>query len=493
MSARNTALCLQATLEESCVRARKLLPPPPSTTMDRDAQTQRLPDGDVVQEWDLHSWASKPIEQQPSYADQAHLQQVLDHLKDLPPIVQPEEVDQLKSYLGEVAAGKRFILQGGDCAERFVDCQKDRIESKIKVLLQMSLVLVWGARVPLVRIGRIAGQFMKPRTTATEVIDGKTVDTYKGDSINSFDTSQRSPDPERLRQAYFFSAATMNYVRGLMTSGFADLHHPSAWDLSFVRDSDKQRTYHDMTQRICHALDFMKACGVHDDPNMHQAQLFSSHEGLLLPFEEAMTTCVGQTHYNLGAHFLWIGDRTRQLDGAHVEYFRGITNPMGIKVGPSTDPDELVRVIRRLNPSNEAGRITLITRFGVDRVLELLPRVIASIQAAGLVVVWECDPMHGNTRKAASGIKTRSFDDVLDELLQTFDVHETAGTWLGGVHFEMTGEDVTECTGGSTGLVDEDLSSKYESFCDPRLNYSQSLEMAFLIADRLTRLKHKHS
>ncbi|EGD74339.1 3-deoxy-7-phosphoheptulonate synthase [Salpingoeca rosetta] len=446
--------------------------------------------------WSPSSWRTKHIAHQPRYEDVKHLSQVTDQLKSLPPIVQPEEVDDLKRYLGEVAAGKRFILQGGDCAERFVDCRQDRIEAKVKIMLQMSLVLVWGARVPLVRIGRMAGQFMKPRSSDTEVVDGKTVETYKGDSINAFDPADRKPDPERLLKAYFFASTTMNYVRGLMSCGFADLHHPSAWDLSFVRNTDKQRNYREMTERICHALDFMQACGFRDDPSMRQAQLFSSHEGLLLPFEEAMTTTVASEqggpsrHYNLGAHFLWIGDRTRQLDGAHVEYFRGITNPIGIKVGPTTDPSELVQLIQRLSPSNEPGRITLITRFGVDKVKALLPPVIRAVQGAGLTVVWECDPMHGNTRKVeGSGIKTRSFEDVLNELLHTFDVHAEQGTWLGGVHFEMTGDDVTECTGGSVGVSDDDLSTRYESFCDPRLNYTQSLEMAFLIAKRLSRLQ----
>lgn len=397
-----------------------------------------------------------------------------------------------QEQLAEVALGRRFILQGGDCAERFVDCTKDRIEAKLKIILQMSLVLVWGARVPLVRIGRIAGQYMKPRTKPKEMVDGKEVFAYKGDSINSFDLSARVPDPERLRQAFYTSTTTLNFVRGLLDSGFADLHHPQSWDLSFVKCDSTRDAYRALADEISSALDFMRACGVRDDPNMSRVQLFTSHEGLVLDFEEAVTHAVGDAHYNLGAHFLWIGDRTRQLDGAHVEYFRGIANPMGIKVGPTTDPAELVQLVTTINPDNTPGRVTLITRFGAEHVRAMLPRVLHAITEAKLVVAWECDPMHGNTFKSDnSGIKTRSFADILKELLDTFDVHEECGTWLGGVHFEMTGDNVTECTGGSSGLDHGDLSTNYESFCDPRLNYHQSLEMAFLIAKRLKAIKAK--
>ena len=418
-----------------------------------------------------------------------------------------------QEQIAEVAMGRRFILQGGDCAERFVDCTKDRIEAKLKIILQMSLVLVWGARVPLVRIGRIAGQYMKPRTKPKETVNGEEVFAYKGDSINSFDLSARVPDPERLRQAFYTSTATLNFVRGLLDSGFADLHHPQTWDLSFVKCDSARDRYAQLAEEISNALEFMKACGARDDPSMKGVQFFTSHEGLVLDFEEAVTQEVApqeqppaarpgssaaslspapSNHYNLGAHFLWIGDRTRQLDGAHVEYFRGIANPMGIKVGPTTDPDELVTLVKTVNPDNVPGRVTLITRFGAAKVREMLPRVLNKVSEAGLIVAWECDPMHGNTFKSDnSGIKTRSFDDILKELLETFDVHEECGTWLGGVHFEMTGDNVTECTGGASGLDDKDLSTNYESFCDPRLNYHQSLEMAFLIAHRLKKIKSK--
>eukprot|EP00045_Choanoeca_perplexa_P017412 m.253165 g.253165 ORF g.253165 m.253165 type:complete len:469 (+) comp17531_c0_seq8:102-1508(+) len=444
--------------------------------------------------WSPSSWRGFKIKHQPIYTDKEAVRTVCGDIAKMPSIVQPSEVDALKKQLGEVAAGRRFILQGGDCAERFVDCTPDRIEAKLKILLQMSLVLVWGARVPLVRIGRIAGQYMKPRSNPTEVVDGKEVFSYKGDSVNSFDDlSKRTPDPTRLRDAFLYSTATMNYVRGLMSSGFADLHHPDTWDMSFVKLDEKRGKYEEMITEIKRALEFMEACGAMDDPSMSQASLYSSHEGLVLDFEEAVTRKVGDKYYNLGAHFIWIGDRTRQLDGAHVEYFRGIANPIGIKVGPTTDPTELVELITKINPSNEPGRITLITRFGAAKVRDHLPLVIRAVKAAGCVVAYECDPMHGNTRKAEGGLKTRSFNDILDELLATFDVHQAEESWLGGVHFELTGDDVTECTGGATELADGDLSTNYESFCDPRLNCHQSLEMAFLIAGRLKRIaKHAY-
>lgn len=297
------------------------------------------------------------------------------------------------------------------------------------------------------------------------------------------------PDPERLRQAYFTSTATLNFVRGLLHSGFASLHHPESWDLSFVKCDSTRDHYETMAHEISNALDFMAACGAREDPSMSQVELFTSHEGLVLDFEQAVTHEINGKFYNLGAHFLWIGDRTRQLDGAHIEYFRGIANPIGVKVGPSSKPEEVVALVRTLNPTNEAGRITLITRFGAKNVATMLPPVISAVAAAGLVVAWECDPMHGNTFTVeSSGVKTRNFDDILQELLVTFDVHEAQKTWLGGVHFEMTGDNVTECTGGSTGLLEANLSECYESFCDPRLNYHQSLEMAFLIARKLKEL-----
>eukprot|EP00730_Choanoeca_flexa_P003629 TRINITY_DN1145_c0_g1_i1.p1 TRINITY_DN1145_c0_g1~~TRINITY_DN1145_c0_g1_i1.p1 ORF type:complete len:473 (+),score=117.76 TRINITY_DN1145_c0_g1_i1:163-1581(+) len=448
----------------------------------------------VSDDWSPTSWRGFKIKHQPIYTDAAAVKTVCDEISRLPSIVQPSEIEALKKQLGEVAAGRRFILQGGDCAERFVDCTPDRIEAKLKILLQMSLVLVWGARVPLVRIGRIAGQYMKPRSNPTEVVEGKEVFSYKGDSVNSFDDlSKRVPDPSRLREAFMYSTATMNYVRGLMSSGFADLHRPETWDLSFVKHDGKREKYEEMIKEILRALEFMEACGAGDDPTISQASLYSSHEGLVLDFEEAVTRKVGDKYYNLGAHFIWIGDRTRQLDGAHVEYFRGIANPIGIKVGPTTDPKELVELIAKINPTNEPGRVTLITRFGAGNVAKMLPPVIRAVKAADLLVAYECDPMHGNTRKAAGGIKTRSFSDILTELLSTFDVHQAEASWLGGVHFELTGDDVTECTGGAIGLEDTDLSTNYESFCDPRLNCHQSLEMAFLIADRLKSItKHAY-
>ncbi len=437
------------------------------------------------QTWSPESWRCKPIIQQPSYGDLAALEAALGEVRSFPPLVNHGEVDALRMHLAKAARGEAFLLQGGDCAERFVDCRKTAIEAKLKILLQMSLVLTWGARIPVIRVGRMAGQFAKPRSSDTEIIGGKDLPSYRGDIVNGIQKDARNADPERLVKAYHHSAATLNYARALVDGGFADLHHPQHWDLGFVRSSANRAAYEDIVDRIRDAIDFVESTGVRGTAALKTVELFCSHEGLLLDYESAFTEPVDDRWYNLGAHFLWIGDRTRQLDGAHVEYFRGLENPIGVKAGPSMEPEELVELITALEPANRPGRITVITRLGAERVAEALPHLIEAVMAAGRTVTWVCDPMHGNTVSTESGLKTRNYDAVLAELEGAFAVHEKAGSHLGGVHFELTGEDVTECTGGPQELSEADLSRSYETYCDPRLNYAQSLELALRIAQWL--------
>ena len=440
-----------------------------------------------IKKWSPDSWRSFPIVQQPQYANQAAVDGVLKTMRDYPPLVFVGEVDKLKTQLAEAAKGKRFLLQGGDCAERFQDCTPESITSKIKILLQMSVVLSYGGRKPIVRVGRIAGQYAKPRSSNTEIVDGKEIPVFRGDNINSFEADPlgRIPDPERLLRSYHTASMTLNYVRAMINGGFADLHHPEAWDLSFVKKSQQHEKYKKIVANIQDAVEFMGTFGGLQKERLSQVDFFTSHEGLLLGFEEAMTRHVTTTgrYYNLGAHMLWIGDRTRQLDHAHIEYFRGISNPIGIKWGPTADPEEMVEVIDALNPLNEEGRIVIITRFGDGKVEEHLPKAIEAVRKAKLKVLWSSDPMHGNVIKTNDGIKTRNFDSILNELRSCFEVHRSLDSHLGGVHFELTGENVTECTGGAEGITPKDLmGAGYETFCDPRLNYSQSLEMAFLIS-----------
>ena len=437
--------------------------------------------------WSPQSWRLRPIQQQPRYDDPAAVDRAVARVRALPPLVAPGEVDALRSRLARAAAGEAFLLQGGDCAERFVDCARGAIEAKLKILLQMSLVLTWGARIPVIRVARMAGQYAKPRSSDTEVVDGVELPSYRGDHVNGIDATPeaRRPDPERLVSAYFHSGATLNYARALLDGGFADIHRPHHWDLGFVRSARSRERYEEMVTRILDALDFIEATGVRGGDVLRTVELYASHEGLLLPYEEALTEAVGDRWYDLGAHMLWIGDRTRQLDGAHVEFFRGIENPIGIKVGPTMAPDELVELIATLEPANRPGRVTLITRLGADRVGALLPPLVEAVRAAGRVVVWSCDPMHGNGARTESGVKTRYVERVLEELRHTFDVHAALGGQLGGVHFELTGEDVTECVGGPQELSEQDLARSYETYCDPRLNYAQSLELALLMAERL--------
>jgi len=388
----------------------------------------------------------------------------------------------------------RLVLddgKGGDCAERFADCRPSLIENKLKILLQMSLVLIWGAGVPLVRIGRIAGQYMKPRSADMEIdkASGQEVFSYKGDSINGFELPDREPDPNRLMDAYFHAASTLNYLRALTQGGFADLHKPETWDLSFATPNyQKRHEYEQIRARMVESLQFTESCGIAAQTSSN-VEFFTSHEGLLLDYETALTRPCDEGFVNLGAHFLWIGDRTRALNEAHIEYFRGVLNPIGIKVGPSTVPEELIRLLQRVDPAKEVGRVVLITRFGAPNVKLMLPPIVKAVQASGHTVVWQCDPMHGNTTSAAGGFKTRAFENVLKELMSCFEVHSELGTWLGGVHFELSGEDVTECTGGTQNITESGLSTNYQSFCDPRLNYNQSLEMAMQITENLRNLK----
>lgn len=436
--------------------------------------------------WTLKSWRTKPISQQPAYPDTAHLERVLSQLRSYPSLVFPGEVDYLKRLLKDAAQGKRFLLQGGDCAERFQDFNSRAIADKLKILLQMSLVLIYGLRKPVVRIGRIAGQFAKPRSAAHEIRKGLRLPVFRGDSINSFEPNAKTrvPDPERLLQSYYHAATTINYIRALIEGGFADLHHPDHWNLEFISKSDRRRDYRRLVKRILDSIQFMEALGGVKAEVLGRVDFFISHEGLLLAYEEALTHYLPERkrYYNLGAHTLWIGDRTRQLDSAHVEYFRGLANPIGVKIGASCTPDELIALIRILNPKNEWGRLTLITRLGKDSVEELLPPMIRAVQKHKYRVLWCCDPMHGNTKTTARGVKTRDFRDILSELAQCFGIHRRHESHLGGVHFELTGEAVTECLGGAEQIVEDDLATNYQTYCDPRLNYSQSMEMAFQIA-----------
>ncbi len=438
-------------------------------------------------DWSPQSWRTKPIQQQPHYADSNALDEALTQVKMLPPLVDAGEVDVLREHMAAAGRGEAFLLQGGDCAERFADCTRDAIEGKLKILMQMSLVLTWGARLPVVRVARMAGQYAKPRSRDTESVDGEELPVYRGDIVNDIvpHAEAREANPHRLVEAHHLATATINYARALIDGGFGDLHRPDHWDLAFVRSSDNRAEYEDMVERILDAVDFVEATGVVGSDALRTVELFTSHEALHLPWEEAQTDVDHEGWYNLGTHLPWIGERTRQLDGAHVEYCRGIENPVGLKVGPTMTSAELVELLEILEPANRPGRVTLITRLGAETIGDKLPPLIESVQSAGRKVTWACDPMHGNTTTTGSGFKTRRFEDVIAELSAAFDLHDAAGSILGGVHFEMTGEDVTECTGGPQEISEADLGERYRTYCDPRLNYAQSLEMAFLLARRL--------
>ena len=406
----------------------------------------------------------------------------------MPPLVFAGECDELKAKLADVARGKAFLLQGGDCAETFAGITADNIRNKLRVLLQMAVVLTYAASVPVVKVGRLAGQYAKPRSSDLETRDGVTLPAYRGDAINGYEftAEAREHDPSRLVEVYHSSAATLNLVRAFVTGGYADLRQVHTWNTDFVKESSVGQRYERVANEIERALTFMQAIGA-DPDEFHRVDFHTCHEGLLLDYEHALTRIDSRTDtpYDVSAHFVWIGERTRQLDGPHVELFRHIRNPIGVKLGPTTTPDDAIALAGRLNPDNEPGRLTFVTRFGAERIREGLPDLVEKVTAAGVDVAWVCDPMHGNTFEASSGYKTRRFDDVIAEVQGFFDVHRALGTWPGGIHVELTGDDVTECIGGGEELAEIDLSHRYESVCDPRLNRVQSLELAFLVAEML--------
>jgi 3-deoxy-7-phosphoheptulonate synthase len=443
----------------------------------------------LAEVWNPNSWRNKQIRQVPEYTDAAALGAVEARLKSYPPLVFAGEARNLTASLGAVAEGKAFLLQGGDCAESFAEFHPDKIRDTFRVLLQMAVVLTFAGTMPVVKVGRIAGQFAKPRSEDTETIEGVTLPSYRGDNINSieFDAVGRQPDPQRLMQAYMQSAATLNLLRAFASGGYADLHNVQRWNLGFIAGSPSGERYRALSERISESLAFMEACGVTPDvvPQLRTTDFYTSHEALHLVYEQALTRIDSTSGewYDTSAHMLWIGDRTRQLDGAHIEFARGIKNPIGLKCGPSLAEDDLLRLIDALNPENKPGRLTLIVRFGSDKAAEKFPRLLRTVTREGKKVVWSCDPMHGNTIKSTTGFKTRPFERVLKECQTFFEVHRAEGTHAGGVHIEMTGQNVTECLGGAQAITDEDLSSRYHTHCDPRLNASQALELAFLIAE----------
>ncbi|MGB0844500.1 MAG: class II 3-deoxy-7-phosphoheptulonate synthase [Alphaproteobacteria bacterium] len=441
--------------------------------------------------WTPASWRKKPILQVPEYPDYAALSEVERRLAIQPPLVFAGEVRRLKKQLALAAEGKAFLLQGGDCAEAFEEFNADMIRDTFKVMLQMAVVMTYGAAKPVIKVGRMAGQFAKPRSSGMETVNGVELPSYRGDIINGseFTAEARIPNPNRLMDAYNQSAATLNLLRAFAQGGFADLRRVHRWNLDFIADSPAGDRYAALTDKIEEALEFMEACGISNEntAQLTEVDFFTSHEALLLWYEEAMTRVdsLSGKWYDCSAHMLWIGDRTRQPDHAHVEFLRGVENPIGIKCGPTTDPDTLIELIDILNPTNEAGRIVLIVRMGSENVRELSTPLVRRVKNEGRVVTWSCDPMHGNTHKSSSGYKTRDFQRILGEVEGFFDVHAAEGTHAGGVHFEMTGKSVTECVGGADNVTDEDLKDRYHTFCDPRLNAQQSLELSFLLAERL--------
>ena len=445
----------------------------------------------MSERWTPDTWRSRPITQAPVYPDAKALADVEKLLTTFPPLVFAGEARQLKKTLARVAAGDAFLLQGGDCAESFAEHHPDNIRDFFRVLLQMAVVLTYAAASPVVKVGRIAGQFAKPRSSATEKIDGVELPSYRGDIINDFAFTEaaRTPDPRRQIEAFRQSAATLNLLRAFAHGGYANLGSVHQWMLGFVKDSPQSRRYFELADRISETLGFMQACGLdlESHPELRTTEFYTSHEALLLPYEQAMTRVDSTSGdwYCTSGHLIWIGDRTRQPDHAHVEFCRGVKNPLGLKCGPSLKADELLRLIDILNPENEPGRLTLIGRFGADKVGEHLPALIRAVKREGRIVVWSCDPMHGNTITSASGYKTRPFDRILQEVKSFFAVHTAEGTYAGGVHLEMTGSNVTECTGGARAITDEGLNDRYHTFCDPRLNAEQSIELAFLLAELL--------
>jgi 3-deoxy-7-phosphoheptulonate synthase len=437
--------------------------------------------------WQPTSWQNKSAAQQPNYVDLEALSIAVGQLSSLPPLVSSWEIETLKSQLADAANGKRFLLQAGDCAERFTDCTPERITGQLKVLLQMSLVLVHSTKRRVIRVGRLAGQYAKPRSSDTQTVDDVTLPSYRGDIVNDIEFSEiaRTPNPNRLLRGFERSAMTINFVRALIDGGFADLHHPEYWDLGFVKHSPKASEYQAIVASIAESLRFMETLAGEAVGAINRVEFFTSHEGLHLHYEQAQTRQVPRRTgwYNLSCHFPWIGARTTDIDGGHVEFFRGIANPIGIKIG--THDIDIEKLLDALHPNNEPGRLTLIHRYGVDKVADELPKLIEAVQVTGKQVLFISDPMHGNTKKTESGIKTRNFDSILSELEQSIDIHKNMGSMLGGVHVEVCGQNVTECTGGARGLDESGLGDYYETLVDPRLNYEQSIELAMLVGQKL--------
>ena len=427
----------------------------------------------------------------PTYKDDAHLNEVLNSLKGFPPLVFAGEVRSLRKSLAKVAEGEGFLLQGGDCAESFSEFNADNIRDTFRVILQMAVILTSGTNLPVVKVGRMAGQFAKPRSSTTEIKNNVELESYKGDIINGieFDQLKREPDPERMLKAYSQAASTLNLLRAFADGGYADLRFVNSWNMGFLKSGEEYKRYRDLAGKIQESLNFMEALGVNsiNTPQLRKTDYYTCHEALLLPYEEALTRTDSTTGdiYDTSAHFVWIGDRTRFENSAHVEFCSGIQNPIGIKCGPSVDYDELIKIIDKLNPNNDPGRITLIARYGNDRVEKYLPKLIKQVQNEGRSVVWSCDPMHGNTIKSSEGTKTRPFSEILSEVKKNIQIHDAQGSWFGGIHLEMTGQNVTECTGGIDEISESELKDRYHTHCDPRLNANQAIELAFLISDEL--------
>ena len=447
--------------------------------------------------WDTGSWRDFPIKQQPTYANQELLKKVEQELKSYPPLIFAGEARSLRSELAQVEKGKAFLLQGGDCAESFDAFNANNIKDLFKALMQMAVVLTFSGGCPVVKVGRVAGQFAKPRSSDFEEINGISLPSYRGDIINSigFTEKERLPDPNKLIKAYNQSAATLNLLRAFSRGGMSDLNQVHSWNLDFIKDNTLGIKYEELAAKITQTLEFMKACGITNEntSQLHETTLYTSHEALLLNYEEALTRqdSITGEWYDCSAHMLWIGDRTRDLDGAHLEYFRGIQNPIGCKVGPTMKEDELIRLIDAINPNNESGRLNLIVRMGANKVADIYPKLLKKVKDEGRNVLWSCDPMHGNTIKADNGYKTRDFDSILSEVKQFFQIHKAEGTVAGGIHLEMTGQDVTECTGStSAAITQEGLKSRYHTQCDPRLNADQALELSFMIAETLKEARH---
>ena len=441
--------------------------------------------------WKLDSWKQYEALHLPTYKDDAHLNEVLNSLKGFPPLVFAGEVRSLRKSLAKVAEGEGFLLQGGDCAESFSEFNADNIRDTFRVILQMAVILTSGTNLPVVKVGRMAGQFAKPRSSTTEIKNNVELESYKGDIINGieFDQLKKEPDPERMLKAYSQAASTLNLLRAFADGGYADLRFVNSWNMGFLKSGEEYKRYRDLAGKIQESLNFMEALGVNsiNTPQLRKTDYYTCHEALLLPYEEALTRTDSTTGdiYDTSAHFVWIGDRTRFENSAHVEFCSGIQNPIGIKCGPSVDYDELIKIIDKLNPNNDPGRITLIARYGNDRVEKYLPKLIKQVQNEGRSVVWSCDPMHGNTIKSSEGTKTRPFSEILSEVKKNIQIHDAQGSWFGGIHLEMTGQNVTECTGGIDEISESELKDRYHTHCDPRLNANQAIELAFLISDEL--------